>query len=174
MSEKTTTAEPTESKNDRKRAEIVARVAEYLLSHGFEDSGIRSLAASAGISNRMLMYYFSSKDELVLEALLSISKTLAEQLDMLLPQNTATQKEIVDTMLLASEDPATQMLIKLFFETAGLGVRGASPYRAITQRILERWQSWIEQKLRADQKTRAPEILAQLEGQLFVNLFLTP
>ena len=48
-----------------KREEIVQRVAQHLVAKGFQDSGIRALAASAGISDRMLMYYFDSKDELI-------------------------------------------------------------------------------------------------------------
>ena len=57
-----------------KREEIVQLVANHLVARGFEDSGIRALAASAGISDRMLMYYFDTKEELIAQALLLLAE----------------------------------------------------------------------------------------------------
>ncbi|MDA8672507.1 TetR/AcrR family transcriptional regulator, partial [Gammaproteobacteria bacterium] len=52
-----------------KRQDIIAAVAMHLLRDGFRNSGLRALAESVGMSDRMVMYYFETKEELIEEAL---------------------------------------------------------------------------------------------------------
>jgi len=40
----------------------------------------------------------------------------------------------------------------------------------VARATLQRWQVWIERKLRANQRHRAPDVLAELEGRLLVDL----
>ncbi len=54
------------AKKAAKRAEIIAKLAVHFLSSGLDDTGLRRLAEVAGTSDRMLLYYFENKDELVL------------------------------------------------------------------------------------------------------------
>lgn len=56
-----------ESETTRER--ILRRVTEKLARSGLAGTGLRDLAAAAGVSHRTLLYHFGSRDELVLEAL---------------------------------------------------------------------------------------------------------
>ncbi|MEZ5488872.1 MAG: TetR/AcrR family transcriptional regulator [Gammaproteobacteria bacterium] len=156
--------------NDRKRAEITKLVANHLVVQGFGNSGIRSLASSAGLSNRMLLYYFESKEALIHESLMFIADGLEQELDTLLPADGVSGKQILNTLVDAGRSDAVKPLLHLFFELVGLAMRGGEPYRTLTRTLLERWQRWIEKKLRAGQKHQAPEIMARLEGHLLINL----
>ncbi len=154
-----------------KRDEIVQRIAQHLVLNGFEDSGVRSLAASAGISDRMLMYYFETKEQLISQALLLLADKMTASLDELVPQSRVTAPHIIKA-LTANRDRKDQQrgVLMLWFEIIGLAVRGGDPYRATANTILGKYEKWIASKLPPDQKHRAREILAQVEGQIMLNL----
>ncbi len=153
-----------------KREQIVQSVANHLVREGFTNSGIRALAVSAGLSDRMLMYYFETKEELIAEALALLTQNMAAALDQLLPERQTPAAEIVSTALASTQNPQLQASLRLWFEIVGLAVRGTEPYGQTAKQILQDWEDWIKRRLRSDQRHRAPEILAQVEGQLLLQL----
>ena len=54
---------------ETQRAEATEAIADHLLKEGLARTGVRQLAAAAGISDRMLLYYFKNKDEVMLSEL---------------------------------------------------------------------------------------------------------
>ncbi|KQU49360.1 TetR family transcriptional regulator [Rhodococcus sp. Leaf278] len=54
-----------------KRVELLGRVVEYIGTHGLDDLTLRPLAAELGTSSRMLIYYFDSRENLIVQALSS-------------------------------------------------------------------------------------------------------
>ncbi|MDZ7910652.1 MAG: TetR family transcriptional regulator [Rhodococcus sp. (in: high G+C Gram-positive bacteria)] len=54
-----------------KRVELLGRVVEYIGTHGLDDLTLRPLAAELGTSSRMLIYYFDSRENLIVQALTS-------------------------------------------------------------------------------------------------------
>lgn len=52
-----------------KRADLLAGVVEYIAEHGLGDLSLRPLAAELGTSSRMLIHYFTTKEELLVQAL---------------------------------------------------------------------------------------------------------
>ena len=64
-----------------RRAEILDRVADHILVHGLGASSLRPLAKAAQTSDRMLLYYFSDKAELVAAALEIIAMRLTQILE---------------------------------------------------------------------------------------------
>lgn len=52
-----------------KRAELLDAVVRYIAEHGLADLSLRPLAAALGTSSRMLIYYFGTKEELLVQAL---------------------------------------------------------------------------------------------------------
>ncbi|MFT3714900.1 MAG: TetR/AcrR family transcriptional regulator [Gordonia sp. (in: high G+C Gram-positive bacteria)] len=61
-----------------KRAEIAARTAEYLASHGIAETSLRTVAAELGTTARMLVHYFGTKEQLFTAALESQRQDFAE------------------------------------------------------------------------------------------------
>ena len=49
----------------KRREEAIERMADHLLAEGLGAATLRPLAAAAGTSDRMLLYYFNDKDELL-------------------------------------------------------------------------------------------------------------
>ncbi|MER5394422.1 TetR family transcriptional regulator [Saccharopolyspora sp. NPDC002686] len=57
------------SRSSNKRDELLKRVVHYLETRGIADLSLSPLAAELGTSKRMLLYYFGSRDELIVEAI---------------------------------------------------------------------------------------------------------
>lgn len=153
-----------------KRQEIVLAVAGHLVREGFANSGIRALAESAGISDRMLMYYFETKEELIASALLVLAESMSAGLDALLPRRPVAAATIVDAMVQAAAHEDQKAVLRLWFEIIGLAIRGQEPYRSTVSRILAQWELWISDRLRPGQKEQAATVLAQIEGLLMLKL----
>ena len=162
---------PDTTANRIKKEEIIQCVAQHLVTRGFEESGIRALAASAGVSDRMLMYYFETKEELIAQALLLLAEGMNASLDQLIPQRRASARQIVEALTASdNQNDLQRSVLMLWFEIVGLAIRGAEPYRSTAKQILEGYEQWIGNKLPPDQSHRAHELLAQIEGQIMLNL----
>ncbi|OZD89290.1 TetR family transcriptional regulator [Rhodococcus sp. 05-2256-B2] len=61
-----------------KRVELLSRVVDYIGTHGLDDLTLRPLAAELGTSSRMLVYYFDSRENLIVQALTSQRPAFAE------------------------------------------------------------------------------------------------
>src|SRR5213078_1955903 len=94
--------------NPNRRAETLARAAEYVLEHGLAGLSLRPLAAELGTSPRMLLYDFGSKEELVRDVLAEIRHREAELLDA----DVRTLAEVWHWIAA----PAREPFLRLFFE----------------------------------------------------------
>lgn len=159
-------------KTAKRRREIVEAAASHLIVHGFQNSGLRAIAQSVGLSDRMVMYYFATKDELVSEALTMIGDELASGMEAAVPFGNATPRQILDALSKVLQSDEIQAVMRLWFEIIGLAMRGQEPYQKTAMLLLERSEEQIRKKLRSDQKHRAREVLATLEGQVMVGLLL--
>ena len=155
---------------NQKRQDIVAAVAQHLLEDGFRNSGLRSLAKSVGISDRMIMYYFETKEQLIAEALLFVAGNFVDVLETVLPEKSASGPKIVSALVGFSLSEPAQPLMKLWFEIVGLAVRGDEPYRTTANMFIAEWEQWIAGKLPAKSRHRASELLAQVEGEVMLSL----
>ncbi|MEM9623317.1 MAG: TetR/AcrR family transcriptional regulator [Pseudomonadota bacterium] len=161
------------NKADENRQQIVAAVAAHLLREGFQNSGLRALARAAGRSDRMLMYYFSTKEEIVAEAMLLSAGRLAEELEASLPGTGHSTTHIIDVLMTATQRQTVQPVIRLWFEIVGLAMRGQEPYLTTARLILHNWHSWLKQKMDPKDHAESHSLLAQLEGQLLLSLLDT-
>jgi AcrR family transcriptional regulator len=55
--------------NPVRRAELLERIADYIMAHGLADLSLRPLAKAVGTSGRMLVYHFGSKEQLLVAAI---------------------------------------------------------------------------------------------------------
>jgi len=154
----------------QKRQEIIASVADHLLREGFRNSGLRALAKSVGISDRMIMYYFETKEELITEAMLLLADGLASGLELALPERQASGTQIVTALVDMALREDSKPMLTLWFEIVGLAVRGDEPYKSTARLFLSRWEEWIEGKLGPKHRHRAPSLLAQVEGEVMIRL----
>ncbi|MGW0245954.1 TetR/AcrR family transcriptional regulator [Nocardia goodfellowii] len=97
-----------------KRAELLAGVVTYIADHGLAELSLRPLAAELGTSSRMLIHYFGTKEELLVQAL-------------------ATQRPDISAVFAeVSDAPALRARLIAFFE-ANVRGRGSISVRVLLQ-----------------------------------------
>lgn len=158
------------SKAAAKKSLAIQRVVEYLLQNGLHDTGIRTLAEAAGTSDRMLIYYFGSKDELLNQSLGVIAAEVADQLDSLLGTHPRSSANLFEELTVATMTDAFLPAVQLWFELVGLAARGKEPYASNAQTLAANWTTWITSHMENPSEREAQELFAHLEGRLMLKL----
>lgn len=119
------------------RDRLLGLAVDYVLANGVASLTLRGLAAAIGSNNRMLLYYFGSKDQLTMEALdaassrfprfRSISRRLRTS-----PADLANRLSDAWNGISAAE---TRPFARLFFEVFGLAVNRPDIYRAWLENV---------------------------------------
>lgn len=154
-------------KSDDKRDVIIDLLADHVLAHGLAASSLRPLARAAGLSDRMLLYYFKDKDA-VIEA------TLAR----IVARLTARLTRHVDAAPLPLEALATKLLAILvaddlwpymcvWLEIAAMAARGDAFYRTVGGQIGEGFLAWGEAQL--ENPKDATALLVKIEGTIVLR-----
>lgn len=158
------------STEDKKAAALEA-ILDHLLAKGLEDAGIRALARSAGISDRMLIYYFGSKDALMADVFEALSVRTSGGLKMLLPKGQHEESAILAVLDGAFAIPEFADAMRLFLEVAARASRGIEPYRASARETVAFWLEWLDARLDAQPDGRsAAELLVEIEGRILLKL----
>jgi AcrR family transcriptional regulator len=157
-------------KQDARKDALAQAVAAFLLAHGVSGSGLRALAKAAGTSDRMLIYYFGGKEDLIRESTSLIVAGLAGQLDRLLGSGRRPRARLLDDLTDACSDPAFFPMIRLWFEIVGLAARGVAPYTQLSHDMARVFIAWIEGHLVTKQQADASDLFAHLEGRMLLHV----
>ena len=108
----------------RSSSELLDEVADYILSNGLADLSLRPLATAIDTSPRMLLYFFGSKERLILEALGGIRAR--EQIDFKRAVSKPRPADRLEFSLRdwrSSASPRNEKYSRLFFEVYGLALQ---------------------------------------------------
>lgn len=109
-----------------KREDLAARATDYVLEHGLIGLSLRPLAAALGTSDRMLIYHFGSKDELIATVLANSNERSMAFITAMKPAKTVRQA-VLDLWSTYS-DGQVQRCQLMYVEAAALGLFGREPY----------------------------------------------
>ncbi|MDO8909898.1 MAG: TetR/AcrR family transcriptional regulator [Pseudohongiella sp.] len=156
-------------KKENRRAEVIDLLAVHFLETGLGDTGLRRLAEVAGSSDRMLLYYFDNKDELVAAVLAHIAGGLTAALNELFGTTPKTPDTILKTLWEAAKSEAFKPHLRLWLDLSTHANRGDPLLLAIVRQISEGWIEWMANLLAVpepEKKAVAALILAAVDGQL--------
>ena len=112
------------------RREVLAEAAtDYVLEHGLLDLSLRPLAAALGTSDRMLLYHFKDKNDLV-ATVLHVSNDRSVQGIRALRPSRDVRQAVLD-LWGAVSTPDQARCGRLYVEAAALGVLGAEPFASV-------------------------------------------
>ncbi|MEM7798367.1 MAG: TetR/AcrR family transcriptional regulator [Chloroflexota bacterium] len=157
-------------KVERKKQLAIANIGGFLLENGLNENGIRLLAKAAGTSDRMLIYYFGSKDELMNQVLGAIAAGFSSQLDAGLGLHIREADQLLEELTQFVMLPAFQPAVQLWFELVGLAARGKEPYASNAKLLAKNWIMWIESRLEGEQIAAATDLYAHLEGRVMLKI----
>ncbi len=156
------------SKADTKRAEIISRLVDFLLKEGLGAASLRPLAEAAGISDRMLLYYFRDKEEVLAATLAQGAAQLTILLDAAIDDRPRTAAALEADLLGMMAGGDFWPFTCLWFEIAALSARGDPLHRRVGAAIAEGFCKWIADRLAIDdpvtRRTAAYRLLSVIEG----------
>jgi AcrR family transcriptional regulator len=155
---------------DDKKSEFTTLIAQHLIAEGMSNTGIRTLARVAGTSDRMLIYYFSTKEKLIEQSLDLIVGQLAAGLDAAMGTKKRSAATLLQQLTVECTTPSLLPTMRLWFEIVGLAARGVEPYQTKSRAIAETWIAWMDSKLQSHQALTALEIFSILEGRLLLHI----
>lgn len=161
------------TKSDDRRAAILNRLADHVLAQGVSASTLRSLAKAARTSDRMLLYYFNDKAEIIAGTLAVISQRLTSVMDAQIAQTPlafeALYRRIVDIVLAEALWP----YMRLWLEIASLAARGDPLYRAVGEQIGRSFLAWgsaqLDSTTPAQHADDAARLLIMTEGMVLLK-----
>jgi len=125
------------AKESRRRAVWTGEATDYALEHGLIGLSLRPLAAALGTSDRMLLYHFGTKDDLVAAVLFESNDRAVAALDAL-PRSTDLRAAVLDLWSVV-RSPEFEPCTRLYVEAAALGLLGREPYATVVRSANERW-----------------------------------
>ena len=132
-------------RESRRRDELAQAATDYVLEHGLVGLSLRPLAAAVGTSDRMLLYHFDGKDDLVATVLrLSNDRSVAE-VRALAP--TPDVRSAVLALWRAVTSPRLDRCQRLYVEAAALGLFGREPYASVVRAANRVWVAAVAEWL---------------------------
>ena len=117
------------ARNAERRAEWTEAATDYVLEHGLIGLSLRPLAADLGTSDRMLLYHFGSKDELVAAVLRESNERSTAHVRAMEPSRDL--RRAVHDLWAAMLVPQIYRCSRLYVEAAALGLLGQEPYASV-------------------------------------------
>lgn len=150
------------------RDALLDAMADHVLEHGLSSVSLRPLAASAGTSDRMLIYHFGSKDELLGTLVDHLAARMTAGLEAALPQRsyTSTRELIVDVVTLLRSPPFAPYG-RVWLDIVAAAGAGVPSHRDAGFRVIEGYLDWVAARIPKGKE--AGLALALVEGTLVLD-----
>jgi AcrR family transcriptional regulator len=138
--------------NEKRPEELCSAIVRYLIRHGLADLSLRPLAKAVGSSPRVLLYYFGSKEKMVIKVLSDIRRKQRVTYARVKGTSFADEYQAVwRHMSAASSEPH----FRLYFEAYGMALRRPRLYKVFLHDTIEDWLRMIADELRREGYKRA-------------------
>ena len=153
--------------NEKRPEELRNAIVRYLIQHGLTDLSLRPLAKAVGSSPRVLLYYFGSKEKMVIELLAEVRQRQRAIYSEVQGASFGEACQIIWKRMSAAD---SEPVFRLFFEAYGIALRRPQRYKAFLRATIEDWLQLIADPLcregykRGEARAFATIILAGLRG----------
>ncbi|MGY4960553.1 TetR/AcrR family transcriptional regulator [Streptomyces sp. 900105245] len=136
-----------------KRRDLLDRVRAYVLRNGLADLSLRPLAKALGTSDRMLLYYFGTKERMVAEALAVYERRpllrTRELLETIGPPTTPAElRRFLEEVWRQFRDPEVRAALPLYLEIMSAGVLHPDRYGPVMRDVVVAWTDLLTSFLR--------------------------
>ena len=159
-------------RDNERRAELTAQASLWVFENGLHGLALRPLAKALGTSDRMLLYYFSSKDDLLESIVSGISAAMIAEL----PAADAKTPNVLRWLTAVwgrFTEPSLRPALNLLFELDAMALRGDPAAVKAARGITEAWTSNVAKALaQYGVPTAKRASLAELASSAFIGLLL--
>jgi AcrR family transcriptional regulator len=158
----------TRTVDEEHRSALLDRIVDYVHANGVGDLSLRPLAKAVKSSPRVLLYYFNSKEDLIVEVI-----ARARERQRRLFERVSSEGSAVDTCRAVwsiMSAPKSEPAFRLFFEIYGLALQDPKRYRDYLRSAVVDWLTYIEKPYvsagytREDARALATVVLAGYRG----------
>jgi AcrR family transcriptional regulator len=147
--------------DEARRAELLDRAVDYVSRHGLAELSLRPLAKAVRSSPRVLLYYFGSKEALVVEI---VRRGRARQRAMMaqLKVSDRSPREVARALWREWSKPEWEPLARLSFEIYTMALNDRTRFPGFLDDSINEWLA----ALRGCTKTQATMLIAGFRGFL--------
>ncbi|WP_245790624.1 TetR/AcrR family transcriptional regulator [Streptomyces monashensis] len=141
-----------------RRAQLVDAAVDHVAAHGIADVSLRRLGAAIGVSHRMLIHYFGSKEQLLVEIVRTSERRRRELLSQLRLEPGLSSVEAARRLWHRLTDPGLAGQERLFFELCGQALRGRPEAVPVLDGLVS---DWLEPLVAAETAAGADPVSAR-------------
>lgn len=164
---------------EQQREKVIAALVRHLGETGLAQTTLRELAAAAGVSDRMLLYYFPDKNAVLSAVMERMANDLGATLATALPADLALKPAdlIVRAARLTTGD-SMRGFMRLWVQIVAAAARNEVPYTNMARAVMSGFQLWIESRLPPEFQNgslgTATAILALIDGLALIEICVGP
>lgn len=147
-------------KTEAKRQIVIEKVADHLLASGLKNASLRQLATAVGMSDRMLLHYFATKEELLTAALNLITVRMVAILESA-RSDPMPFGALLPHLVGMMQDPYIRPYLRLFLELVALAANDEETYGTLSRHIYDDFLRWTALALQVEREEER-EALASL------------
>jgi AcrR family transcriptional regulator len=117
----------------------VSAAVDHVAAHGIADLSLRRLGAAIGVSHRMLIHYFGSKEQLLAEIVRESERRQRDLLTRLRLEPGLSPVDVARLLWRQLTDPATAGQERLFFEINVDALRGGPEAVRVLEGLMTEW-----------------------------------
>ncbi|MGW1987900.1 TetR/AcrR family transcriptional regulator [Streptomyces collinus] len=141
------------SPDPAKRRALLDRVRAYVLHNGLTDLSLRPLAQALGTSDRMLLYYFGTKERLVAEVVAFDERRPLLRIHTLLktagsPTDAAGLRRFLEELWRQFSEPDARAVRPLYLEIMSVSVLHPDRYGPVMRDMVTQWTALFTSILR--------------------------
>jgi len=151
------------------KSEILEGAVDVAFEDGLSQLSFGRVAKRLALSDRTVVYYFPTKDDLITEVLVALGARLQEALATAFSSPVGNHLELARAAwpILAHAD--ADAVFALFFEAAGLAAIGREPFQSLVPQLVDAWIDWASGFIQGAPKKRHAEAeaaVALIDGLL--------
>jgi AcrR family transcriptional regulator len=159
------------------KEEILNAALDAALDEGLSQLTFGRLAKRLKISDRIIVYYFPTKDDLIGDVLVAMGIKLQAALAPALSIPAANHVELLRAAWPILAHPDADPVFALFFEVGGLAAIGREPYHTLVPQLIQAWIEWAYGVLSgtpSHRRVEAETAIATIDGLLLTRQLAGP
>lgn len=161
----------TRGRPEQREAFLAGAVA-HVLQEGVASLSLRPLAGVLGTSDRMLLYYFGTRDALLAAVLQRVGHELLSTVVGALPGGRVAPGALLAALWRVARSGEGEEGLRLYLEVAGLAASGREEFGAAAAEVGRGWLAWAREHVDvpdAERAGAAAGVLAALDGLLLLR-----
>lgn len=159
------------------RDDILHAALDATVDEGLSQLTFGRLARRLGISDRIIVYYFPTKLDLIAEVIATLGAQLQQALIVAFAEPARDYGELARAAWPILATPENDPIFAVFFEATGLAAAGREPYRTLVPQLVDAWIDWAAGLLDVPIQHRRAEseaAIALVEGLLLIRQLAGP